>query len=264
MAIKLLDAVTAVGTSRSVRIGDNVLDHTVDCVFNSTTTTEISAVVLKLQGSETNEDAVNGIVTEAALAVGSTAENVANGAFAYRINNVHYTKGAVAAGTALTAGLDRLSATVGDYKITLSKFGGFKVYVDGSGNIKFSYPALQQAYATVALANTAVDALPNAIDDGTKYIAIGKVLIENDGTEWVAATDDLTGASDVTSVAFISIGSSFIDMATHTFTATELANGRASFVVAGQGALYVRGYLSTLTGTGVVTCRYTPMRRHYG
>ncbi len=258
MAYKLLDAVTAVGTSKSVSIGNGILNHVIDCVFNSTATTEISAVVIKLQGSETNEDAVNGVVTEAALVAGSTAENVATGAFECRVSDVHVTKAAVVAGTALTAGLDRLSSTVGDYKITASKFGGFKMYIDASGNIKFSYPALQQAYNTIALANSAVDDLPRTIDDGTKYIAIGKVLIENDGTEWVAATDDLTGASDVTSIAFISLGSSFIDMQTRTFTSEELANARSSFVTADQGSAYIRVYLSTLTGTGEVTCRYTP------
>ena len=48
-------------------------------------------------------------------------------------------------------------------------------------------------------------------------------------------------------------------MQTHTFTGTEIANARASFVVADQGAAYIRVYLSTLTGTGEVTCRYTPV-----
>lgn len=262
MTTKLLNEVTAVGVSDSIRVGDRVKDHVIDCLFNSVTTAEISALVLRLQGSQTNEDGKNGIITEPGLIVGSTTDNVANILFAYLIDGVSYTKAAVVAGAEMSEGLDGLSATVGDYKITLSKFGGFKVYIDSAGLLRFAFPALQQAYATVALANAAVEALPSSyVASALKYIEIGKVLIENDGTEWVAATDDMVAASDVTTVSFISLGSSFTDIATHTFTAAEIANARAIFNVMNVGSSFIRLYLSTLTGTGKVTARYGAIRR---
>lgn len=257
MAHKLLNAVTAVGTSKSLKIGNGITTHTIDTRFNSTATTEISAVTLKLLGSETNAEAENGIITEAGLVVGSTAEKVANIAFSYRIKGVSYAKTAVAAGTTLTAGLDGLSATVTDYEITASKFGGFKVYINSAGTIKMAYPALTQAYATVALANAAVDALPSIYGD--TYIEIGKVLIENIASTWTATTDDLTPASDVTTVSFVSFGSSFTDLATITFTADEIANARAIRTIKDAPSKYVMLNLTTLTGTGSVISLYTPV-----
>ena len=247
MSIKLLDKVSSVSvskSSKSVKVARGVLHHIVDCLLNSTTTTEISACVVKLQGSETNEDGVNGVVTEAALAIGSTPEQVANGAFDYRISDVHYTKGAVAAGTAISG-----------FTVAVSKFGGFVVQVDSSGTITTQAPVAAMSYDTIADANTAVDAL--TADPET--IIIGKVLIENDASLWTAGTDDLTNASDVTTASFISIGSSFDDMVTKTFSADELANARAKFSVAYMGTSWVRAYLTTLTGTGEVTLRYTPI-----
>jgi hypothetical protein len=86
---------------------------------------------------------------------------------------------------------------------------------------------------------------------------IGRILINSDGTTWTANTDDLTDASDLTTATFISETSSFIDLATHTFTSAEITAQKALFHVVDKNVKYVRTYLSTLTGTGEVSNWYT-------
>jgi len=262
MAHKLLDGATAVGVSKALTV-KGIGRHIMDTVWNSTAAVEVSAVVVELQGSETGEDKDTGIIVEAGLIVGTdgAGEKIGNTAFAYQIDNVSYVGAASAGGTAITAGLDGLSATVGDYKITATKFGGFKVYVNAAGTIKVAFPALVQVYASVALASAAIDALPARF---AGYIEIGKVLIDTDTGDWVAATDDMTDASDVTTATFVSLGSSFITLATATAAGAEVSNARMSDVVVNQPTRYVRVYLSTLTGTGEVTTRYTPVETRVG
>ncbi len=110
----LLNKVSAVGVSESRRVGHKgITDHTVDIKLNSQGAALISACVVVLQGSLTNEDNVNGLITNPTLVTGTTAERVANSAFAYIIAGTSYTKGAVAAGTQFTIGamLDGLAST---------------------------------------------------------------------------------------------------------------------------------------------------------
>lgn len=258
MAHKVLDAVSAVGVSRALRTRE-ISRFVVDTSWNSSmvenTGAEVSAVVVKLQGSETGEDRDNGLVTKTGLAVGSTPENLKTGTFDYLIKNVSYTKTTVAAGAALVTGLDRLSTTIGDYVIALNKFGGFNVYINASGTVKVAFPATAMSYATIALANAAIDAI--VITD-TTYIKIGKVIIQADGTTWTAGTDSLD-STDTDTLAFIDGTVSFVDLATMTATADEILNKRMNRVVDIQPSKYTRCYLSTLTGTGEVTVRETPV-----
>lgn len=259
MAKKIMDAVTAVGVSKAQKVGHHgIVNHTLDISFNDTVANEasdISALVVSLCGSVTGEDKDTGMISRPALAIGSTAENVKTGTFNYQIDNVSYSKTTVAAGTAILAGLDGLSTTVGDYTVALAKFGGFKVYINASGTLGFAFPALTQSYATIALANAAVDALPSRY--AGNYIEIGKILIDaKELTAWTAGTSDLTDTSDVDFANFISVGSSFHVLATKTFDATELLEGRALFTQDAVCIPYIRAYVSTLTGTGSVTITY--------
>ena len=262
----LLDKVSTVGVSESRRVGHKgITDHTVDIKLNSQGAALISGCVVVLQGSLTNEDNVNGLITNPTLVTGTTAERVANSAFDYIIAGVSYTKGAVAAGTQFTVGamLDGLAPTpaIGDYSITNAKYGGFMVYINSSGTIGWKAPLATQAYASIALANTALEAIATPAG----YIPICKMLMygnENPGAagKWTPDTDDLTTGNDITTVVYANINSSFHEMQEYTLNATELANHRAIFSVKEMGTDYIRVYLKTLTGTGEVSVKYLPLK----
>jgi len=243
MAHKMLDGVTAVGASNSIKLAGGCARHTVQTEFVDYGTTGVSALVVKLQGSLTGAGSNTGIVSNPVLAIGSTAERVANGAFIYRIAGTNYSKGAVAAGTALPTG----------YAITTACYGVIMVYINAAGTISYNFPATTQAYASVALAMAAGDAM----ETPASLCYFGRVLCYNNtGSEWNSQTDDLTNASDITNAVFMDANVGWYDMATYTFNATDLAAQGAVFSVTDMRYKYVRLYLSTLTGSGKVTAYY--------
>jgi hypothetical protein len=244
MAHKLLNGVTAVGASNSIKIPRTTTHHTVVAQFKDYGVTAVSALILKVQASLTGENNTT-VVTAPALAIGSTAERVANGAFLYRINGVNYSKGAVAAGTALPA----------DYDLTTAKYGVILLFINAAGTITYQFPATVQAYDTAALAMAAGDTLQAKITSDLCYI--GRVLLYNNtGSTWDSQTDDLTNASDITNAVFMDASLNWYDVATYTFSATDLANQGALFHVADSKLKYIRLYLSTLTGNGLVDAWY--------
>ena len=249
MAIKLMSGVTAVGASRAIRVQPHIKDHTVYTAFRSLGATKIAAVVLKLQGSATGEDKDDGVVSDPVIAIGSTAEKVANGAFDYLIANVPYSKGVVAAGSVFTVA----------HTIAASKWGIIYLYINAAGTIVTKVPGVDQtanqSYDTAAEAHAAGDTITHTMD----LINIGHILILNDASLWTANTDDLTDASDVVTTTFISKTSSFQDLATNTFSADELTAQKSEFHVEGKGNKFLRHYLSTLTGTGEVDSFHTPI-----
>jgi len=242
---KLLSGATAVGASVAVSVGGqrHIVDHTVQAEFVSRAATKISAVTLKLQGSLTSRDDDDAVVSDPAIAIGSTAERVANGAFNYRLAGTNYSKAAVAAGSVFTAA----------HVVSATKYGVVLLYVDSSGNISSTVPAATQAYATAELAHVAGDAIQTS-GHGTVYI--GRILINADAGDWTANTDDMTDASDLTTATFISATPDFFDIASHTFTAEEITAQKAMFHVTAKSVKSVRVYLSTLTGTGTVDVYY--------
>jgi len=244
MAHKLLDGATATGISRvhKCKEGANTL-HTVMVQFREIGMTDVSALVVKLQGSLTGSYGATGVTSKPVLAIGSTAEQVANGAFTFRINNTNYSKGAVSAGTALATG----------YAITTTKYGVVMVYISAAGTITYQYPAVTQAYATAALAMDAGDAMETTSD----LCYIGRVLVYNNtGSEWNSQTDSFTDSDDVTTAIFIDASMDWYDVTTITFDATSLGNqGDISFT-ADKPLKYVRLNLSTLTGAGSVDAWY--------
>ena len=245
MAHKLLDGATAVGASRSIKLAKACTHHTVMARFKDYGVTAVSALVLKLQGSPTGDGAQTGIVSSPALAIGSTAERVANGAFIYRINNVNYSKGAVAAGTALPA----------DYDLTTAKYGVILLFINAAGTITYQFPAAIQAYDTAALAMAAGDTL--LLSKTSDLCYIGRVLLYNNtGSTWDSLTDDLTNGSDITNAVFMDADMDWMDIVTHTFTATDLAAQSATFHAADAKLKHIRLYLSTLTGSGIVDAWY--------
>ena len=256
--MKLLDSVSAASvttSSKSIR-GAKGISHIVDVSVLETTTpaaTQFSALTIKLQGSQANTDNRDGVVTSPRLAVGSTAEDISHAAFDYRINDIHYSI-ALDATLILAPGITGAkSTTPGDYVIALDTWGGFKVYVNAAGTVAVGCPATAMSYATNALVEAAIEALP---DKNSDYISIGKVVIEADGTTWTMGTDDLTQGSDNERVLFADASPSFTDLATHVMTAAEIINKRAIFQV-NVPSSWVRFYVSSLTGTVEITADYT-------
>jgi hypothetical protein len=142
--------------------------------------------------SELAELKTDSIINAPVLSTGSTAEQVATTAFQYRIDGVPYTKAAVTAGTALTS--------VATHTVAANKFGGFAAQIDAAGTISFIEAGDVQSYASEALAEAAARALPAAAGN----VIFGWFVVGADGGIWTAVTDDLTPASDLTSVTYYS------------------------------------------------------------
>ncbi len=88
---KMLSAATGLGVSESAEMqAYGAVEHTIAAEFKSLAATKISALTIKTQGSLTNEDAVNGVIENSGIAIGSTAENVKTGTFDYIIAGTSY------------------------------------------------------------------------------------------------------------------------------------------------------------------------------
>lgn len=86
------------------------------------------------------------------------------------------------------------------HTITANKYGAILVQINASGTVSTKVVSATQAYATSA---AAVAALPLA---DTNQVALGYITIANNAGDWVATTDDLTDASDVTTATFTNYG----------------------------------------------------------
>lgn len=203
--------------------------------------TPVSAAKIMMQGSPDNSGADNGAITTPAIAIGTTAERVANGLFYYRIGGTNYSKAAVAAGSVFSAA----------HTITASKFGAIKLYIDAAGAISSK---VNRDTQTDALASaTVLDAInaANGITPDTGTIEIGMVVIQNNGSLWTANTDDLTDASDVTKAVFYSTTSSFTEIDEYELVAGDITAQKGTFYLAdSMPAKYIRIFLSTVTGEG--------------
>jgi hypothetical protein len=256
MAFKLLDGVSAIGASRALLLpnGAGVKDHTVFSSFRSLAATPISAVTINIQGSNTGDDASTGVITNPTLAIGSTAEKLANALFYYRIKDTNYSLAVNAVGSTFT------SAHV---IATGSKYGVIDLYVNAAGTIISLAPLATQSYGTAAAAHSAADALtyinkPGA--PGENYCYIGRILIQSKaGASWTANTDDMTNGSDCTSATFLSYTSSFTNMVVYPYSPDDITSQRATFTLVNYPVRYVRLFLSALTGTGTVDAIYHPV-----
>lgn len=250
MAFKLLDRVSAIGASRSIKIARGTTNHTVDVELEHRAATKISAATVVLQGSTTDDDGKTGVITTSGLAIGSTAERVATSLMYYRINNTNYTKAAEAAGSQFSAA----------HVVTAEKYGVVLCFLDSAGTFTSKVVSATQAYDTAEEAHAAADAVLAAASNNFPTLCyIGRILILAEaGNDWNANTDDMTDGSDLTTATFIPATSSFYDLTTHALDAGEITAGRAMFHTDAKTAKYIRVFLSALTGTGYVTVRYTP------
>jgi hypothetical protein len=248
MAFKLLDGVTAIGASPTIKVGKNVIDHTCDVEFTSLAAAKISALTVVLQGASTNKHALTGPITSPTLAIGSTAEQWKTGTFYYRINGTNYSKTTVANGVEFSAA----------HSVSTSKYGVILCYINTAGAVSTKVVASPQAYASAALAHAAADTyhLANYTSD---LCYIGRILIAADGGDaWVGNTDDLTDASDLTTATFLSETITFMDLGTNAFSAGEITAQRAMWHTTAKNVKYVRMFVSALTGTGEIDGWYTP------
>jgi hypothetical protein len=256
MSHKLLDGATAVGASRSVKVREAIIHHSVLASFQHNGVTPVTALIVVLQGGMVRPKTDTGLITPPALAIGSTPENIANGAFGYRIAGVNYTKGAVAAGTAITAGYVVQDVGAGAY-------GVINVYISVAGTISYGVPLDTQLYTSAALAIVAGDALldlkNNSPVTDPALLYIGRVILfNNTGSDWDSSTDDLTNGSDITNAVFTDDRLNFIDIQTHIFSGAELTAQQALFHVPDVGMPYIRSRLASVTGDVRLDLNYSP------
>jgi hypothetical protein len=249
MSFRMLDAIAAIGSSAPVKSARGTIDHEIEVILDSTTTTPISACTVKLQGG--NERTITCVHTTATLAIGSTAQRIKNtDTLYYMIDGTNYTVATVAAGAAPTDP----SGTAITAAITDAKYGGVNVYMSTAGLVKCKVPT---GYGVTTLqafddAATCLAAL-KTVETPQGYCLLGRAVVLC-SSAFTFGTTALTGVT-----TFYNEACPYYDMETYTFDATDITNQRAFFKVQGKHAKYVRVYLDTLTGTGTVTARYTPV-----
>ncbi len=146
--------------------------------------------------SELAELKTDSIVNPSTLSTGSTAANVANTAFQFRIDGVAYTKAAVTAGTVLG-----ITDTINTGTATGLFFGGFAIQITAGGVVTAKAAAADQVLTSAAAAEVAARAIePTAGNVIAGWFVVGA----NADSAWTAATDDLTPASDCVSVSYYS------------------------------------------------------------
>ncbi len=256
MSHKLLDGATAVGASRSIKVGQSVIHHSVLTNFQHNGATLVTALTVALQGAMLKPNSDTGLITPPALYIGSTAENVANEAFGFRIAGVNYTKAAVTAGTALPSGF-----VVED--VGAGAWGVINVYINTSGTISYKFPLATQLYTSAVLAIAAGDAMLDLKNNTPKtesgLLYIGRVLLfNNTGADWDSNTDDLTNGSNITNAMFMDARLNFMDIQTHVFTGAELTAQQVLFHVPDAGMPYIRTRLVSVTGDINLDMLYSP------
>lgn len=250
-----LNGVAEISASNAIEIPYGVFEHSIESWFihNATSASPISAVTLKVQGS-LRDDGKNRVVNVggSVLAIGSTPENVANGLFYYRINDIDYSKAAVVAGTAFTSA----------HVVTASKFGAINIYIDTTGVISSLSAQLGQDQTVALASDTAAAAITIAelIPTPSNNLLIGYVLIEANGGGWTAITDDLTDLSGLTTATFVSVSPTYDDIVTHVFSAEDLIQLRTTFTLSNTWYRYMSFFLSVLTGTGKVYAQQIPIK----
>jgi hypothetical protein len=237
--------------------------HKVDWSIAPLGVGKVTAAKIMIQGSLDDASVSSGVspniggdgaIISPALAVGSTATNIANGLFYYLINGANASKAANAIGTAFSA----------VHKVAASKFGAITVWINAAGSITTKINSSAQTdtlsfdTAALALANAASTTPP------TDTIKIGTVLIENDGVLWNANTQNLTPGGDVTTSTFFNETSSFTEIDEYELNADDIIAQKGVFYIdAALPDKYIRLFLSEVTGNGTfsITDTLLPFRR---
>lgn len=208
---------------------------------------------IQIQGSPDDSGVISGLATPvngdgavipAGLAVGSTVEAVAFGAFPFRIGGANKNKAADAVGVVFDE----------EHKVAIDKFGAIAVNINAAGTINTQ---INSAAQTDTLSHdSALIALQKVQSPSflppTDFIRIGYILIANDGTLWTANTDSLT--DDVDSATFIDITSSYHEIAEYSLDANDIARNEGTFFLSEKlKNKYFRLFYSSITGTVEIT-----------
>jgi hypothetical protein len=246
MAFRMFDSATfEVSASRPIRSSVKNINHVVEALLTSTTTTPISACTLELQGSMKGELTCPN--TAPTLAIGSTAQYIKTGSFNYSINGTSYNKTTVAAGTVITD----LSGTAITGTITDAKYGGINFYINAAGTVRSAIPGRlltgAQAYDTAAEVITALD----AVETPYLWCYIGRAIVLSSG----GFTIGTTGFTSVTT--YFDAPMPYRKLDDYAFDSTDLKNNTI-FQVVDASAPFIRLMVTAATGTGKITARYTP------
>lgn len=146
-----------------------------------------------LSSSRVRAAVTDGVLQHGTLAIDAVPEKFKTTTVLYwRRNGIQFTKAAT------TALVFSAAYTINTAAASGIKYGVFLVQVTDAGVISTKAPASDQSYASAALA---IAALP-AVDTGNTrigYIVVGAKT----GASWTATTDDMTAASDCSSVSFV-------------------------------------------------------------
>jgi hypothetical protein len=246
MSFLMQNAATAIGASRPIRSNSRFNNHMVETVLSGTSG-PISACTVKLQGG--NEQIETCVNTSPVLVAGTSTEKVGNSAFYYQINGTNYAIGANSIGTILTT----VGGTAVTQTVTASKYAGLVFVAGTAGTIRCITPSISptgvQAYNSPALVNAALD----LIEIPSEWCYIGRVVVTDAGA---GTTFGTTAFTDIG--VFSSAYCPFNTLYTHDFSESGVSAQREIFTVNNEHADFIRTYISTFTGTGKATVRYTP------
>lgn len=240
------------GASQSVRVigraKQNIekYQHIVNFTIKPTGMTKVTTAKIQIQGSFSNNG--EGAIIPAALAEGTTPENIKNGLFYYQIDGENKSLAENLVGSVFSF----------QHKIAASKYGAINVYVDAAGTIHTRIHDTDQA-GTIAY-DDAENALKSALSDDFPHpantIKIGTLVIQNNGVLWTATLDSLT--DDITAVTFFDDTSDFISIEEYDLSTDTDAIARQKggfYVTEDKTDFYMRLFVYDIDGDGEFTIK---------
>lgn len=189
----------------------------------------------------------NALIAKGTLAISATAEKFKTTTVAsYTVNGVSHTKAAT----------DNLVFSQA-FTVAAAKYGISLVQINAAGTITTKEPSATMSYNSAVLA---LAALPSA-DAGN--VALGYITLDNSSSDgsssgaFVANTDDLTDAGDITDSGFVDATEASSNTAPRSFTAVSEADGDIDISITDSGTptMYMILVLpdGTLVASGAIT-----------
>ena len=190
--------------------------------------------------------ASDGILSDPALAIGSTTANVATAAFTYSIDGITYSKGAVAAGTA-----------PGNDVVPLGLYGAVALDISSAGTITaVEAPANSTGYASAALAAAALPDVANG------YVRIGCVTASKSDGAFTFGTTALNAANTTVAYTDSTANTGFTDLLTDaevsSFTSVATMGQRGLFTFGPRFGFTAVLDLSSTTALNYYTAESSP------
>jgi hypothetical protein len=246
MSFLMQNQSSTIGASKPIRSRGRVKDHMVEIMCHGTSGNITACTVVLQGGNDKTETCVN---ANASLALsGTTAQHIAYSSFSYQLDGTNYT-----AGASTDCWLFDINGTAIAQTVSAGKYGGLVFVVNSSGVVRCLTPSGiatgAQANATYAQAGTSLD----NIFIPKEWCKVGEVIVADAG-----------GGTTFNTTAFTSISTfrdeycPFYTLYSHVLSEAGVSAQREMFSVNDEHADYIRTYISTLTGTGNVTVKYTP------